>query len=71
MSAGKGPDPRPLSVSRRRYERNFDRTFGKPEEAPVCGRCGSLAKYRYDIGRETFYACPTCPPPTERPELYR
>lgn len=29
MSAGKGSDPRPLSVSRREFEASFDRTFGK------------------------------------------
>ena len=33
---GKGSKPRPLSVSREEYERNWDMLFGKKEKTESC-----------------------------------
>ena len=32
---GKGHEPRPMDIDRKKFEENFDRIFGKPEKPEV------------------------------------
>jgi len=58
---GKGSKPRPLSVSRKKFEENFERIFAKQnadddyDPTPLCHGCGAMTASSCDCP-DSFFA---------------